>query len=87
MKKVRVVYATGKVGAALLEPIPSGDHVGGSGERSDLEVIAPDPVATLRGLNNNNVRATLMQPQICIDVGASLGSPAPDTRRSKCQNF
>ncbi len=45
MKKVFVVYATDNVGTAVLEAIRAGDHVGCNGERSDLEVVAQDPIA------------------------------------------
>ena len=74
MKKVFVVYATDNVGTAVLESIQTGDHVGCNGERSDLEVIALDPIA----YGHKIALMDIAQGDTVLKYGLSIGSAIRD---------
>ncbi len=79
MKKVFVVYATDNVGTAVLEPIHTGDHVGCNGERSDLEVVALDPIAYGHKIALMDIAAG----DTVLKYGLSIGSATRDIKEGE----
>ena len=79
MKKVFVVYATDNVGTAVLEPIHTGDHVGCNGERSDLEVIALDPIA----YGHKIALMDIAQGDTVLKYGLSIGTASCDIKEGE----
>ena len=79
MKKVFVVYATDNVGTAVLEAIQTGDHVGCNGERSDLEVIALDPIA----YGHKIALMDIAQGDTVFKYGLSIGTASSDIKEGE----
>jgi len=79
MKRVFVVYATDNVGTAVLEAIHTGDHVGCNGERSDLEVIALDPIA----YGHKIALMDIAQGDTVLKYGLSIGSASRDIKEGE----
>lgn len=79
MKRVFVVYATDNVGTAVLEPINTGDHVGCNGERSDLEVVALDPIA----YGHKIALMDIAEGDTVLKYGLSIGSASCDIKEGE----
>ena len=63
----------------MLEPIHTGDHVGCNGERSDLEVIALDPIA----YGHKIALMDIAEGDTVLKYGLSIGTASCDIKEGE----